>query len=61
MDLSYYVNQKFLGLFRYRKKVGTQKGITPSTVHYIKTTLNDDNSTVKIKLYDKEGSPLKIK
>ena len=61
MDLTYYVNQKFLGFLRYRKKVGTQKGITPSTVHYIKTTLNDDNSTVKIKLYDKEGSPIKIK
>ena len=56
MDLLYYVNRKFLGFWKYRKKVSSKKGITPSTVHYIKNSLN-----IKVKFYDKEGSSLKVK
>ena len=60
MDLLYYVNRKFLGFWKYRKKVSSKKGITPSTVHYIKNSLNNSD-TIKVKFYDKEGSSLKVK
>jgi subtilisin family serine protease len=49
MDLIYYVNRKFLGFWKYRKKVNTQKGITPSKVHYIKASLGGKADTVKVK------------